>query len=70
VLAYPLEGRSSFKPGQAVCSGPNGTISVMTRDEIKEWPDAIIGYVSEIPVYKYWGSDNIEVDGRIWIKVK
>ena len=70
VLAYPLENRNSFKPGQAVCSGPNGTISIMTRDEIKEWPDAIVGYVSEIPIYKYWGSDNIEVDGRIWIKVK
>jgi hypothetical protein len=42
----------------------------MTREEIREWPDAIVGYVSEIPVYKYWGSDNIEINGRIWIKVK
>lgn len=70
VLAYPLEERELFTPGAAVCSGPNGTISLMTREEIREWPDAIVGYVSEIPTYEYWGTDNIKVDGRIWIKVK
>lgn len=69
VLAYTYECRELFKPGQAVCSGPNGTISRMTRDEIRCWPDAIVGYVSEIPDYDEWGSDNIKVDGRIWIKV-
>lgn len=70
VLAYPLEDRYDFTPGAAVCSGPNGTISLMTREEIKEWPDAIIGYVSEIPEYQIWGSDNIQVNNRIWIKIK
>lgn len=70
VLAYPYEERKLFTPGAAVCSGPNGTISLMTREEIREWPDAIVGYVSEIPAYEYWGTDNITVDGRIWIKVK
>lgn len=69
VLAYPLEDRYEFTAGAAVCSGPDGTVSLMTREEIKEWPDAIIGYVSEIPEYKTWGQDNIEVNGRIWIKV-
>ena len=69
VLAYPYEYRQLFRPGEAVCSGPNGTVSRMTRDEIKNWPDAIIGYVSEVPEYDEWGSDNIKVDGRIWIKV-
>lgn len=70
VLAYPWENRETFKPGEAVCTGPNGTISRMTREEIRNWPDAIVGYVSEIPNYEEWGSDNIKVDGRIWIKVK
>jgi len=70
VLAYPAEPISSYKAGEAVCSGPDGTISKMSREEIKEWPDRIIGYVSEIPTYETWGSDNIKVDGRIWIKVK
>ncbi len=70
VLAYPNEPREFFKPGQAVCSGPNGTVSRMHREEIRNWPDAIVGTVSEIPKYETWGSDNIKVDGRIWIKVK
>ena len=70
VLAYPYEARDDFKPGEAVCSGPNGTISKMTREEIREWPDAIVGYVSEVPNYAVWGSDQVVVNGRIWIKVK
>lgn len=70
VLAYPYEDRYKFTAGAAVCSGPDGTVSLMTREEIKEWPDAIIGYVSEIPEYKKWGTDKIQVNNRIWIKVK
>ena len=70
VLAYPNENRELYKPGAAVCSGPNGTISLMTREEIKEWPEAIVGYVSEIPYYDTWGTNNIKVNGRIWIKIK
>lgn len=70
VLAYPNEPAGTYSPGAAVCSGPNGTVSLMTREEIKEWPDAIIGYVSEVPTYETWGTDNIKVNGRIWIKVK
>jgi hypothetical protein len=42
----------------------------MTREEIKEYPDRIIGLVSEIPEYKTWGEGNIPVNGRIWIKIK
>ena len=70
VLAYPYENRYKFTAGAAVCSGPNGTVSLMTREEIREWPDAIIGYVSEIPEYKEWGTDKIQVNNRIWIKLK
>jgi len=54
----------------AVCSAPNGTVDIMTREEIKEYPDCIIGIVSEIPEYDTWGSDNIKVNNRIWIKIK
>ena len=71
VLAYTFEDRNEFKPGDAVCSGPNGTVSLMTREEIREWPDRIIGTVSCVPNYKYWGKDNeIKVNKRIWVKVK
>lgn len=70
VLAYPLENKYSFKPGDPVCSGPNGTVSKMTREEIKEYPDRMIGTVSEIPEYKVWGSNNIHVGDRIWIRIR
>jgi hypothetical protein len=42
----------------------------MTREEIREWPDRIIGIVSEIPQYETWGENNIKVNNRIWIKIK
>lgn len=70
VLAYPYEDRNSYQAGDPVCSGPNGTISKMTREEVREYPDRIVGTVSEIPEYETWGTGNVKVDGRIWIKVK
>lgn len=70
VLAYPNEDRYSYPLGCAVCSGPNGTVSQMTREEIREYPERIIGTVSEIPEYKTWGTGNVEVNGRIWIRIK
>lgn len=77
VLAYTYEDRDEFKPGDAVCSGPNGTISRMTREEIREWPDRIIGTVSEIPEYEIWQAGdvkenpiNVKVNGRIWIRIR
>lgn len=70
VLAYPYENIKTYNPGDAVCAGPEGTISKMTREEIREYPERIIGTVSEIPTYKTWGTNNVEINGRIWIKVK
>lgn len=70
VLVYTYEDRDTFIAGEPVCSGPNGTVSRMTREETKEYPERIIGTVSEIPSYTHWGTGNVEVDGRIWIKVK
>ena len=70
VLAYTYEDRNQFKPGDAVCAAPNGTVSIMTREEIREYPERIIGTVSAIPSYDTWGSGNVKVNGRIWIKVR
>ena len=70
VLAYPYRDRNEYHAGMAVCSAPNGTVDIMTREEIKDYPDCIIGIVSEIPNYKTWGTNNVEVNNRIWIKVK
>lgn len=70
VLAYPNEDRYSYPLGAAVCSGPNGTVSLMTREEIREYPERIIGTVSEIPEYEVWGERQVKVNGRIWIRVR
>lgn len=70
VLAYFHGNREDYYAGDTVCAGPEGKVMKMTREEIRKWPDRIIGIVSEIPDYKTWGSGNIEVNNRIWIKVK
>ena len=70
VLAYTYRPRENYHAGMAVCSAPNGTVDIMTREEIRDYPDAIIGIVSEIPSYEEWGPSKIKVNNRIWIKVK
>ena len=76
VLVYPGEDRNSYKPGDCVCAGPNGKVYIMTREEVCDWPDRIVGTVSCVPEYDMWGGgegadrDPVKVNGRIWIKVK
>lgn len=69
-LVYCDPEEEHFHSGDCVCAGPDGLAYRMTREEIIEFPDRIVGVVSEIPTYETWGSGNVEVDGRIWIKVK
>ena len=76
VLAYTYRDRHEYHAGMSVCSAPDGTIDIMTREEIMMYPDAIVGIVSEVPEYETWGGgedadrDPVKVDGRIWIKVR
>lgn len=70
VLVYTDADRRTFAAGDAVCSGENGTVSKMTREEIKEYPERIIGIVSEVPEYETWGANDIKVNGRIWIRLR
>lgn len=70
VLAHPFERKIAFNVGDAVCSGPNGTVSRMTREEIMMYPERIVGTVVSKPTYKEWGPNKIPVNGRIWIQVK
>jgi hypothetical protein len=70
VLAYCTGNREDYHAGDVVCAGPEGRVMKMTREEIREYPDRIIGHVSEIPSYDTWGTGNIAVNGRIWIKVR
>lgn len=74
VLVYPYQDKYSYKLGAAVCSAPNGTVDIMTREEIMKYPERIVGTVSEIPDYDKWqaggGDTEIDVNGRIWIYVR
>jgi hypothetical protein len=72
VLAYPYESREEFAKhiGWPVCSGPNGTVSIMTEEEEEKYPSRIIGTISAVPEYEEWGTSNVKVNGRIWIRIK
>ena len=76
VLVYTYQDRNNYKPGDCVCAAPGGTVDIMTREEIREWPDRIVGTVSCVPEYEEWGGganadrNSVKVNGRIWIKVK
>ena len=71
VLAYGYEDREAFRKaiGRPVCSGPNGTVSIMTDEEYQKQGYCAIGTISAVPDYEEWGYNNIKVNNRIWIKV-
>lgn len=76
VLVYPYQNKMNYKPGDCVCAAPGGTVDIMTREEVIQYPDRIVGTVSCVPDYEEWGGgegadrDPVKVNGRIWIKVK
>lgn len=76
VLVYPYQDRNNYKPGDCVCAAPGGKVDIMTREEIINYPDRIVGTVSCVPDYDTWGGgesadrDPVKVNGRIWIKVR
>ena len=84
VLVYPYRDRKEYHLGDAVCSAPNGTVDIMSREEIMTYPERIIGTVSEIPDYEEWEcgycyetepeqqpvKSAVKVNGRIWIYVR
>jgi hypothetical protein len=42
----------------------------MTSEEEMMYPSRIIGTISAVPEYDFWGAGNIKVNGRIWIRVR
>lgn len=66
VLVYTKE--KDLKVGDVLCAGKNGYAERMTRQEIINYPDRILGVVSEIPTYPIW--NDVEINGRIWITIK
>ena len=71
VLAYPYESREEFKKviGRPVCSGPDGTVSIMSDEEYAAKGYCAIGIISAVPDYETWGTGDVPVNGRVWIKV-
>ena len=69
VLVY-VNPEEEFHFGDCICAGPDGIGHRMSREEIIEYPDRIVGTVSEIPTYDTWGANNITINNRIWIKVR
>ena len=77
VLAYLYEDRDYAWNyiGWPVCSGPEGTVSIMTQEEASKYPWKIIGTISEIPNYDKWQigekeeNNFVNVNGRIWIRI-
>lgn len=67
VLAF-VEDKDKLQAGDALKTAPGGKLAKMTRREIRKYPDRIVGYVSEFPSYDKW--NDVEVNGRIWVKVK
>lgn len=73
VLAHPYESLADFKEhiGYPVCSGPNGTVSIMSEEEERNYPSCIIGTISAVPDYEIWhGGRDVKVNNRVWIKVR
>lgn len=54
--------------GDCVCAGVDGKATVMSREEIKEYPDRILGIITEIPEYEDW--NGVKINNRVWIKVR
>ena len=63
-----INDRLRVSIGDCLCSGECGRASIMTREEIKEYPDRILGIVTGIPLENTW--NGVDVDNRVWIKIK
>jgi len=71
-LVYLAESREIARShiGWPVCSGPDGTVSIMTEEEEEKYPSRIVGTISSVPDYEEWGTGKVKVNGRIWIYVR
>lgn len=54
--------------GDVLCADAGGYATKMTRQEIINYPDRILGIVSEIPTEEYW--NDVEIQDRVWITIK
>lgn len=73
-LAYINTKEKEPEIGDCLTSGLNGTLEIMTRDEIKEYPDMIIAkYIGKSTNKKLNNMPNISklvnVENRFWVKI-
>lgn len=54
--------------GDCMTAGEDGYAVKMTRQEIANYPDRILGVVTEIPTYEKY--QDVDVNGRVWINIK
>ncbi|MEG1516356.1 MAG: hypothetical protein RSD95_15825, partial [Clostridia bacterium] len=68
VLVYVEGNRNEYKMGDVVCAAPGGKAGKMTREEVAQFPDRILGTVCSVPDYQIW-ADIIHVNDRVWIRI-
>lgn len=68
VLVYVEGDRNDYQLGDVLCAAPGGLACKMTREEVREYPERILGVVCQVPQYEKWG-EYVTVDGRVWIRV-
>lgn len=62
------DSRAKVAIGDCLCADNYGKASIMTREEIKEYPDRILGIVTGIPLEDKW--NGVDINNRVWIKIK
>ena len=62
--------KRNIKIGDYVGCNDQGQARNMSKIESFLHPKRVIGTVSSIPDYDTWGTDNVKVDGRIWVNLK
>lgn len=61
--------KRNIKIGDYVGCNDKGQARKMSKIEAFLHPERVVGTVSSIPDYDTWGTDNVKVDGRIWINI-
>ena len=69
VLAYVVD---ECEPGDVLTNNENGDLVIMTDVEKTLYPERIVAIYKKPETKKSWGTDNdnIQVNGRHWVKVK
>lgn len=62
--------KRNIKIGDYIGCNDKGQARKMSKFEVFLHPERVVGTVSSIPDYDTWGTDNVKVDGRIWVNIK